>query len=72
MARDFLAVSGTGVPIEHTFSIGSDLLVPKRRRLKDETIRKSISLKCWLKFECKDSYYDSKLQAVKNKFCGNI
>ncbi|CAG7637659.1 unnamed protein product, partial [Allacma fusca] len=26
MARDFLAISGTGVPIERTFSFGSDLL----------------------------------------------
>lgn len=51
MARDFLAVSATGVPIERFFSNGTDLLVPKRRLMKDKTTRMCMCLKYWLKSE---------------------
>lgn len=36
MAKDYLAASGTGVPVERFFSSGTDLVLPKRRRMKDE------------------------------------
>ncbi|CAG7689775.1 unnamed protein product, partial [Allacma fusca] len=34
MARDFLAVSGTGVPIERAFSFASDLIQPKQMSIE--------------------------------------
>ncbi|CAG7832563.1 unnamed protein product, partial [Allacma fusca] len=45
MARDFLSVSGTGVPIERTFSLATDLLGPKQMLTSAETIKRRLSLK---------------------------
>uniref|UniRef100_T1IYC5 HAT C-terminal dimerisation domain-containing protein n=1 Tax=Strigamia maritima TaxID=126957 RepID=T1IYC5_STRMM len=36
MARDFLAIPGTSVPIEREFSGGVDLLTPNQRNLSTE------------------------------------
>ncbi|CAG7824432.1 unnamed protein product [Allacma fusca] len=40
MARDYLAVSATGVSIERTFAFGSVLLKPKTLSLSADSIRK--------------------------------
>ncbi|CAG7674085.1 unnamed protein product, partial [Allacma fusca] len=40
MARDFLSVSGTGVPTERTFSLATDLLGPKQMLTSAETIKR--------------------------------
>jgi len=48
MARDYLHVSGSGVPVECLFSNGPDLLRNRRQSLTDESIRKCICLKMWL------------------------
>lgn len=49
MARDFLAVPATGVPVERLFSTASDLLSCKRQCLSAKTIREFICLKNWYK-----------------------
>ncbi|ODM89477.1 Zinc finger BED domain-containing protein RICESLEEPER 3 [Orchesella cincta] len=49
MAKDFLAVSATGVPVERLFSNGPDLLTSRRQRLNADTIRQCMCLKQWLK-----------------------
>ena len=56
MAKDFLPISATGVPIERFFSGGSDLLTPKRRLMKDDTVRICMYLKAWLKSRNKEEY----------------
>ena len=62
MARDYLVVSGTGVPVERCFSAGSNLLSdPKRNRLHGDTIKKCMCLKAW--FKMKDQ------EAVKKLIC---
>jgi hypothetical protein len=71
MARDILAVSATGVPVERFFSGGPDLLVPKRRLMKDETTRMCMCLKYWLK--CKDTatFKNSVSSSIADLMLGN-
>lgn len=71
MARDFLAVSGTGVSIERFFSYGPDLLVPKRRSMRDETARECLCLKAWLKSKNKIGLQESASNALAHKILGN-
>lgn len=47
MARDYLAVAGSGVPVEGFFSSGPDLLSPRRRSMECETVRRSLCLRNW-------------------------
>ncbi len=47
MARDYLAISATSVPIECIFSQASDLITKKRNRLLPETIRQIMCLNSW-------------------------
>jgi len=49
MARDYLAIPATSVPVERVFSGGTDLDQPKRESLDKETIRRCMCLKYWLK-----------------------
>lgn len=49
MARDNLAAQSSSVAIERDFSMGSDLVTPKRCSLLPETIRACLCLKSWLK-----------------------
>lgn len=49
MARDYLAASATGVPVERLFSAVTDLLSPRRQRASPDTIQQCMSLKCWFK-----------------------
>jgi len=51
MARDFLAASGSGVPVESLFSTAVDILDPKRRNLSENRITQLVCLKEWLKSE---------------------
>ncbi|KAG4074092.1 hypothetical protein HA402_014297 [Bradysia odoriphaga] len=48
-ARDVLPVQGSSVAVERDFSMGADLIVPTRCRLKRETIRAIMCLKSWFK-----------------------
>jgi hypothetical protein len=48
MARDFLAISATGVPVERLFSAGPHVLTGTRQRLTQPMIQKCICLKFWL------------------------
>ncbi|GES98122.1 zinc finger BED domain-containing protein DAYSLEEPER-like [Rhizophagus clarus] len=45
MAKDFLAIPGTSVPVKRVFSGGTDLVTQRRCSLNLEIIRKSICLK---------------------------
>jgi hypothetical protein len=56
MARDFLAVSGTGVPIERFFSSGPDLLSPRRKSMKGATTRICMRLRPWLKSKNQEEF----------------
>lgn len=49
MARDYLSVQSGAVAVERDFSMGSDLVTPKRCSLSPETIRACLCLKSWLK-----------------------
>jgi hypothetical protein len=49
MARDYLAIPATGVPVERIFSGGTDLVQPKRGALRRDTIQACMCLKSWLK-----------------------
>ncbi|GBC26953.2 zinc finger BED domain-containing protein RICESLEEPER 2-like [Rhizophagus irregularis DAOM 181602=DAOM 197198] len=51
MARDFLAIPGTSVPVERVFSGGTDLITQSRCSLDPETIRKLMCLKAWIKYK---------------------
>ncbi|KAF0354785.1 zinc finger bed domain-containing protein ricesleeper 2-like [Gigaspora margarita] len=50
IARDFLAIPGTSVPVERIFSNSADLISSKRHSLNPETIKICMCLKSWLKF----------------------
>ncbi|CAG7818507.1 unnamed protein product, partial [Allacma fusca] len=69
MARDYLAVSGTGVPIERAFSFGTDLLKPKTMSMTAETIRKRFCLKAWLKYKNAD-FKASKMRSIGKYMAG--
>jgi hypothetical protein len=47
MAKDFLAIPATSVPIECVFSQSSDLISKKRNRLLPETVRVIMCLSHW-------------------------
>lgn len=49
MAKDFLAASGTGIPVERLFSAGPDILPAKRQGLTAESIQRLVCLRSWLK-----------------------
>lgn len=49
MAKDFLAVSATGVPVERLFSTGTNVVTPNRGSLSSESIRETMCLREWLK-----------------------
>ncbi|EXX64062.1 hypothetical protein RirG_146400 [Rhizophagus irregularis DAOM 197198w] len=49
MARDYLAIPATSVPIERAFSGGTDLVTQKRCSLSPETIKACMCLKSWWK-----------------------
>ncbi|EXX70016.1 hypothetical protein RirG_091230 [Rhizophagus irregularis DAOM 197198w] len=51
MARDFLAIPGTSVPVERVFSGVMDLITQRRCSLNPEMIRKLMYLKAWLKYK---------------------
>lgn len=66
MAKDFLAVAGSGVPVESLFPKGPDLLSHRRLNMKADTIKQCICLKSWLKFIDAKCFGDS----VAEKMCG--
>lgn len=65
MAKDFLAASGTGVPVERLFSSGPDVISNKQQSMKPETIQMRICLKAWLRN--KDSFNGDILKAIAHK-----
>lgn len=73
MARDFLAVPGTGVPVEWPFFRGSDLLSSWLQRLSGETIKQSLCLENWLKNKHhKNEMYEDLEKAAKSKIIGDL
>lgn len=51
MARDFLAIPATSVPIESVFSKAADLVTKKRNRLSPDSIKEIMCLNSWLKLD---------------------
>jgi hypothetical protein len=51
VARDYLAIPGTSVPIEEKFSLADELITTKRNRLLPETINEVTCLNSWLKID---------------------
>jgi hypothetical protein len=70
MARDYLAVSGTGVPVERMFSNVPDLLVPKRRSMNAETTRMWMCLRGWIKSKNQIEFRQFAKDAVVAKMLG--
>jgi len=58
MAKDFLAVAGTGVPEERLFSTGADLLTARRLSMSPSTIKTCMCLKGWLL--CNEKIFSSR------------
>ena len=54
MARDYLAIPSTSVPVERVFSGGTDLISKKRCSLSAESIQACMCLKSWWKGPLKD------------------
>jgi hypothetical protein len=48
MARDYMAIPATSVPVERAFSMGASLISKQRSSLAPETIRACMCLKAWL------------------------
>jgi hAT family protein len=72
MARDFLAISATGVPVERLFSQAPHLLTRYRQSLSHETIRKCICLRYWLLKDRKLSeFLKLRQDAIKFKLFGD-
>lgn len=67
MAKDFLAVAGSGVPVESLFSNGPDILSHRRLNMKVDTVKQCICLKSWLK--CVEA--QSLGTVVAEKMCGD-
>ena len=72
MARDYLAASGTGVPIERTFCLGTELLTSERHQLSAEAVRSCMSLKCWLKFKSPEEFLKQAGAEVIKKMTGEV
>jgi len=45
MARDYLAIPASSVPVERIFSGGTDLITPTRDRLSEDIIKYCMCLK---------------------------
>ncbi|KAJ6647844.1 Zinc finger BED domain-containing protein DAYSLEEPER [Pseudolycoriella hygida] len=69
MAKDFLAASGTGVPVERLFSDGTDLLSHRRQSMAPETIKICICLKSWLK--SKELFQEDIRDAMSHKLAAD-
>ncbi|KAJ6634728.1 putative AC transposase [Pseudolycoriella hygida] len=69
MAKDFLAASGTGVPVERLFSDGPDLLSHRRQSMAPETIKICICLKSWLK--SKELFQEDIRDAMSHKLAAD-
>ncbi|KAJ6639496.1 putative AC transposase, partial [Pseudolycoriella hygida] len=66
VAKDFLPVSGIGVPVESLFSSGGDVMSARQQSMAAETIRMRICSQAWLKK--KKSFNDDILRAIARKF----
>lgn len=55
MAKDYLAIPASSVPVERIFSGGTDLITPTRCSLSADTIRYCMCLKYWWKGILKDA-----------------
>ena len=51
MARDFLAIPATSVPVEQILSQAGDLITKKRNRLLPKSIKEIMCLNSWLKLD---------------------
>ena len=51
MARDYLAIPATSVPIEQVFSQAGNLITKKRNRLGQQTIKEIMCLNSWFDSE---------------------
>lgn len=69
MARDFLAISGTGVPVERLFSTGAELMSAYRHRMTHQTVRELMCLKNWMRAS-KNDISNEFLEALKYKLIG--
>lgn len=73
MARDYLAIPGTGVPVERLFSTGPDLLSPRRQSLKPQTIKECLCLKNGLQHQHNiEQIHNQMKKAVEEKVFGAV
>lgn len=71
MARDFLSISGTGVPVERLFSTASDILSHRRQRLSPQSIKECMCLKNWMKREDTLMIHQTEInEAIQYKILG--
>ena len=49
MARDYLAIPGTSVSVEHTFSKSRHICTDLRSSLKARTVREALLTKTWIR-----------------------
>lgn len=70
MARDYLAVPGSGASIERLFSAGPDLLIHRRLAMLGVTIRQCLCLRAWLISNRQDKLQALLKESVISKMLG--
>lgn len=71
MAKDYLSIFGTGVPVERLFSSATDTLTHRRYSLKPSTINECLCLKSWYKLQAGDVLHNQLAVAVKEMILGD-
>lgn len=71
MAKDFLSIFGTGVPVERLFSDATDTLTHRRYRLSPSSINECLFLKSWYKLQKGGGLHSDLATALKEMILGD-
>lgn len=71
MAKDFLSIFGTGVPVERLFSDATDTLTHRRYRLSPSSINECLCLKSWYKLKKGSGLHNDLATALKEMILGD-